>query len=457
MSNREHAKLVRVQGFPALSAHADPAKRALTVACLTGALWGCGASAEGWDADEQQGESDLGTIEQDISGGSLTNSFGSVFKLFLGNGFCTASKIGPFKFMTAAHCFREAGVNPATVTTLDVTSKGDGATSIFHLAVPGGVQIHPSAVIQNTFPQFDETYDVAVFTTTTSTTGDPMTISSAGENLSVPVSAFSVGYGADALDPSHNGKKQSAFYNLNIKVPLTVKAELPLGAASPVTGSGDSGSPLLRASDFQILGVGSYGGLGGSVTNPNSQDRSISAFSRVANVVDWINDPTPTNTNAIFQQNAVVRFIHNKKNGSFPVGLCLTQRVNAIELLPCRGPFGKEVSPSQAPGWMLLATPAAGHFAIVNREYFPLCLTTEFSPANGSALAAGPCDVNKPAQQWQFQLTTASPFNTLRIKNKANGLCVGTGGGLTSGTAVTQSTCVSGSTADSVQSWLASR
>ena len=365
-----------------------------------------------------------------------------------GTAACTATKIGQFKFLTAAHCFE----NSPNDTTVDVTSAANGTSNTVHLNITGGVRIHPSALLQNISPTTDDNYDIAVFSTSTATSGNPVTLDSTAEVLPVPTQAFFIGYGEDAIDPTHDGKKQSASLELNQEKPLVVTGKLAPGVTGPVGNHGDSGGPLFRASDFVFLGVTSYGG------GPNSLGDGHTTFARVANIVDWVNDPIPANTSAIFRQNGLVRFIHNKnKPGSnFPRGLCMVQRVNAVELQACRGAFGAEVSPAQAPGWILGTTPASGFFAIVNRNY-GLCITA-LDDNNGSEVAAIPCDFNNPAMQWQFQLTTATPFNTLRIKNKRNSFCLGSEQGATDfGVPITQATCDSGSIAKSYQSWIASR
>ena len=220
-------------------------------ACFAGALFGCGASADGGPAGDQQGESGLETTEQDINGGGLTSAFQYVFKLVTGTAACTATKIGQFKFLTAAHCFE----NSPNDTTVDVTSAANGTSNTVHLNITGGVRIHPSALLQNISPTTDDNYDIAVFSTSTATSGNPVTLDSTAEVLPVPTQAFFIGYGEDAIDPTHDGKKQSASLELNQEKPLVVTVKLAPGVTGPVGNHGDSGGPLFRASDFVFLGV----------------------------------------------------------------------------------------------------------------------------------------------------------------------------------------------------------
>lgn len=422
--------------------------------------------------DQAQGQDDveLGALEQPITGGSLTTSFASVLKLKASNRntTCTVLKVAPFKFVTAAHCIdanEEGFITQLTLITDAAGAGGPGNEVVLQIPT-GGVQIHPSFKLMNTFLQAFDYYDVATITTTTTTSpqGIPIPLSN-NTPPSLPIATTVVGFGCDLRAGSTNGgKKQSAQFSINIGTDNDGGVAHHIfrsnNGGATVGCEGDSGGPALSNTDATVVGLV----LSGEQFIPSEQQTTTS-FLRVSNVSGWINKPHPGNDPSLFSATATndLYFIHNKLrvlDPPTPLGLCMAAAGTSLEspviLHHCADPFGHLTG--NPPAWTVtpVSASAPGRFLILNRRVRNSCLAPG-NATNNSNLELQACDFNNNNQKWYFALNTSTTPPTLRIKNHATDLCVRSENNSTAlGTAVEQSTCDAGA-ANSGASWVATR
>lgn len=408
---------------------------------LAGALCACGAAAE---EDELllAGEDALGTAVQAITNGDLTGeTFKAVVKIIedeTGQE-CTATKIETNKFLTAAHC-----ISSATGNVMGMIADDDGVTGEVTLDIPaGGFRRHPSWDLRNG-SNIQDVYDVAVVTTTTSTSTIPIiqnTTSQAPPTIPT-IALTAIGYGCDNTS-NDDGQRQLGILDLGGGNDHVIRSSGP-----DATCSGDSGGPYL-GTDGKIIGVVDAGNFG------------VSVFSRTGNIRAWINNPVPGNDSSLFGVGNTLFFMLRKAVSSVPSGLCMVANSNvfqppnpvSVQIDRCSDGLGKITGKSS--GWILLndsSTPA-NRFSLMNQATAG-CLTPNGS-SSGSVLRSVPCTSPIPSsQQWFFTVSSGS----LRIKNQSSNLCISTANsGTSAGTNVVQATCDAGTATDSVLSWMATR
>lgn len=425
-------------------------RRGIWCACwaasLLALLPGCGAAEGPYEAGEDE-DVVLGALDQPITGGTLTNgAFPAVVRL-LASRDCTATKIGDFKFLTAAHC---VDGNPAD-TRLDIIDVTGVQRS---LTIPsGGIQMHPSWTLleapgSNGAPSA-RSYDVAVITTTTSTPTLPTLLPIPSSAVTrQPITVTGVGFGCDNLDPSHTGRQQSALFDLTLLNGTHTMTDVDV----PANCAGDSGGPGLN-SDNRIIGV-----MGQGVDNAQT------FFMRMSNFRTWVLNPVPGNDASLFQGGSVY-FMHNRPATPGLLGLCMASSASSgsnvpVQLSECGDGAGL-LTGGRGPLWTLIPSSTAGRFVLVNSPTGG-CLAVPNGAANAN-LRIETCAANfaNDRQKWSFTTSpNPSGFPVLRIRNHSSGLCIRSENNSTAlGTLVEQTPCDAGTStqANTGQSWVAMR
>jgi hypothetical protein len=426
------------------------------------ALSGCGAAAEGDDSSldeevERADEGELGAAALAITGGTLTTSFKSSVRVrsIAGGESCTATRLqGTNKFLTAGHC-----IENVLATSITIFPDAEGSTPKTLTVPAGGIQVHPSfrmKTVGTTFPNSLDTYDAAVITTTTpidAFVGPGLALPTNESPPTLPLTGTGIGYGCDTslTTDTHEGKRQSGQFTVS----TGSQNHHDLLTTGPAVGcEGDSGGPLISNVNGALIGINDAGGTG-----------TGTFWSRTASIRNWINNPKPGNDSSLLTVSNFLFFMHNKKDGSVPRGLCMVANSNvlntpgpvSVQLDFCSDPIGHLTG--KGSGWTTFSTSPAGQFVIMNRAT-GLCLQPG-GPAAGADLQVATCNLGAPTelQKWSFVNTaSAGTFSTLRIKNRSTALCISTdSSGTNVGTKVEQATCANSSTNDSVQSWVATR
>jgi hypothetical protein len=258
-----------------------------------------------------------------------------------------------------------------------------------------------------------------------------------------------MGFGIDALDPSHTGQQQSGQFLLE----LLNGTHTMTDRGAPTMNEGDSGGPGVTNTDGTIIGV-----MGEGAENQTY-------FQRMSNVIGWVNNPVPGNDDSLFQTGGTLYFMHHKQATGGFIGSCMASSANSgtnvpVELAQCTDVRGL-LNGGRAPGWAVVPV-AAGGFAIINAATGG-CL----APPNGAAnanLRLETCSTNfsNARQRWSF-LRAENPsgtFRVLRIRNESSGLCIRSEVDRTAlGSLVEQTPCDAGTSAqaNAGQSWIATR
>ena len=426
---------------------------ALLLAAGAAALFGCSGQSMSASTDELESsgaDEQAGQRESAITGPEVfVSDFSAVVEISTNVGICSAVKISPNRYLTAAHCVS------TTTTSLVMRPNADGTGGgNFTLTK---LVIHPSYTRRAVFgPATQRWYDVAVFDIAQTNLNAQATLPGAAA-VPVGTKGVVVGYGENDLNPGAFGRRQRADFTVFAPTSLTSNVHYfeTQGTSTNNTevGNGDSGGGFFQSvSSLTVRGIISYD----SEAAYSAQDPSVnvSGFVRLGNILDWINDPQPDSTTALLVDQSPLKFMNPKSTGTAPLLQCISARGRGVAntdilLDECDGPNGDITR--NPPGWRLSKV-STGVFNIINR-FNGQCLSVAnpatSPPANNTALVLANCDnATNPTQRWQFQ---TSP--TLAIKNVNGGKCIGTDrGSVAQGTSVRLVSCGGGATPE--QGWL---
>jgi secreted trypsin-like serine protease len=164
--------------------------------CSVGLLiTGCGG------VDRSENADPIARRADELTAGSLLTNNTAPFDSVVNFSGCTGVKIGPRRFLTAAHCDGVVAVGAGFNGRTQVTNSLDGTSGFTTLAVDR-LYHHPTYVAPH-----DEVFDIAVIDVLTDTPNIPsLSVDTTGVTDGTGV--FLNGYGCDRDDATHTGKKQ---------------------------------------------------------------------------------------------------------------------------------------------------------------------------------------------------------------------------------------------------------
>lgn len=365
--------------------------------------------------------------------------FVSTVKINVNGEGCTATKIPRLanstrdRFLTAAHCLPESASN-RTVTITNAIN-GSGATSF---TIPGGRTFqHPSFQVggngDTTNSIDNNVYDVAFFEVnsgpTFSTVAPVFTpIAESGANLSA------IGYG-------NAGSGCGAVGGTKLKISFTTTAGSGLARRShyinflgePRNCPGDSGGPVLSGAgaNARLVGV-----VSGSITAGTTP---LNSYTRIANVLEWINDPVDSTLAsipaALITNNSTLYIMNGSLDATTSrarlncAAMESTSPATAltsfdVRARPCDGPDA--LLTLKPPAWRLLNSASLGNsFKIVNRLNGS-CMGINTTPAANVNVAAFLCENVAGAaldrQSWTFEAVSGAVSGTTayRLRTRAS-------------------------------------
>lgn len=424
---------------------------------LVGALAMVGCGGEPLESDDLE----IGSAEQDISGGLYVSEasnaltpFNSAVAIAMpapGRVLCTALKVGSNRYLTAAHCLRDA---PSSQFNIDIISDVYAGFQSNPFAVTA-VYIHPS-YSADPLAQIDNSpysYDIALF----DVSGNPPGVVAGAYDLNhVNTNRFGrfVGYGFDALADGNNNnrnKQTAAFYSTTRENYASATGEnwakstaryaheilaIESGIFREGTNTGDSGGPLFAWDSstrlYHAMGVSSTG-----VNTDDDEDATFhSGFARIANVQNWLAHPhnfgLPREPGTSrFQDKTGFLQIRRRPGTGNPAGPCMRVYGTAVgtraTLAECEG-YNPEIHSQM---W---------HMQAVNSSYFVMragktsvnrCLDISDNTTN---VALYNCVSGRQKQQWY--VVPKGPENGLvyyQVINRGTGLALTRSGSDSSG------------------------
>ena len=251
-------------------------KLALSFVALTCAA-ACGSvDPSDWNDTDQS--------SQAIVGGRLAPNGADPMVVKLGPD-CTATKIGPRRFLTAAHC----GFTPGTIS---LTNRSDGTGSVFYGIAR--VWVHPTYRNQTAS---QPGYDVALVDLTTDTPHIPIQFGVHPSFVGIGVTGSLTAYGMDPFDSSHDRRKQYEFFTTAAPPSnVTAAAAIPFfyePAGGFAVHCGDDGGPFFikTGSTWRLAGVAREPVGVDCATTPEILGTRASWFTRVANIRGWMSSP----------------------------------------------------------------------------------------------------------------------------------------------------------------------
>jgi V8-like Glu-specific endopeptidase len=376
--------------------------RASRLAATTGLLAALLLPACGEPLDDA---TDDGTTTAAVTGGAPSGD--AVVIMARPRSYCSGTKVGRRRFLTAAHCVRGL----AAEGTISISNQPDGQITASDLYPIDKVYVHPSwnVVLAN-----GAAYDVALVDLTVDTPNIP----TAGIDPSVfgdGTKGLVVGYGCDATNPARNGiKQQGDFKQLSQSQFIMVANQakdiadeyahwLMNASAGIQVCPGDSGGPVLRTNG----GATVVSGVTSRYTSVGSTLYSVE--SRTFPVRNWISTPVINN----FVSNLSGNFINY--NSGQCIGVPGASQTNgaAASQFYCDGRINQS--------WKIVQHGSTPYFVLHNNNSDRCMGVGGSSKASGATLGQFGCD-GKLNQDWQF---VASGTDTYEIVNRNSGLCMG--------------------------------
>jgi V8-like Glu-specific endopeptidase len=384
-----------------------PALGALTL--LVGLLSACSGE---FQAEELQ------TIDEAITGGTLItgaadNPLGAAdATLRISTGPCTGTKVSSKRILTAQHCI------PGVVVGSDirVTNSVSGAFPATPLKITA-IHRYPTQPAN-----FDSGHwvDAALIDVDKTLPGPSIGVRTTlvGEMEK----GTGIGYGCDAEDPSHDGKKQHGVFHtqrwLHSANPADAGYVHALG--TDVLCPGDSGGPLyskVSADTWQVAGI--------AACSSYATGGSESCFTRLDPIANWIANPEVNN----FTDNATGRFLNRKGNN------CITGSAS-----PSLNYCGSASTVGSSQSWLLRVSGSGFKMVSIANG---TCLVS--SPDGTQVIQQADCSGNKG--KWTFiNPVTLDGFQYYHMRNMAAAKCLGTAapGDVNEGSLLTLKSCSSG-------------
>jgi V8-like Glu-specific endopeptidase len=338
---------------------------------------------------------------------------------------CSGVKVGSNVFWTAGHC--NYGLSPGQQLLITNNLSGSFTGSQSYTVTILKSDVHPARVnyvdtIGISRPYGIGHYDVGRFTVNQNTPNIPAygNTDSAWVNESQQVTY--TGYGCDRNDPSHEGRKQYAFFSPVNDTSLRNYAGLSVEFANdlfhhniislgiPRGCQGDSGSPVFKkfGSTWKIVGIAVLA----------DESRDYTGLSRYSNVRNWLTNPGFNQFTPGFQG-----FIFNRYTGR-----CLGREIvgGIVISRRCDGRF-QDTDPQS---WKLAYSGQANNFQLVNGKS-GLCLDLQSPDSPNSLLIEQPClpiSDTTSRQRWRFAAvdppTSLVPLGTYQqLINVRTGSC----------------------------------
>lgn len=389
----------------------------VAIVTIGAGIIGCG------DVDESAPEL-TDQISNEIRGGTFVNPFGGGDPMDgavrigsrlaysdpafapLGNPFCSGVKIGPRRFVLAAHCFVGIFAEPSHGARVMITNKGchpprvagDGcshATGLAEISVDR-FYIHSTYLVNPP----DRANDVAVLDVLSDTPEIPTAVL---DDSLLPDGSDGtlIAYGCNTSGITGLGRRQLGVFvsqslaEVTADYPLDgvtataselysryIVADARMSFPSDLQGcGGDSGGPLFafRAAGPRVAGIASF--ITATVGNPNAR---ITALARVSPVVSWLRAPTIKG-----QRGSITHAL----TGRCLSALGSTTRGSAVKLDFCDGRAG-----TLDTQYWRVTTNAFGLSTIQNGKS-GLCLTS--TGVNDAAVVQETCQSND-SQRWMI-------------------------------------------------------
>jgi pancreatic elastase II len=361
-------------------------------------------------------DEDLGTLESGIKGGTNVTStgfpFDAVFRVQFGafDGItCTATKIGPRKFLTAAHCGLDMRANVENGEISLTNANAPTSAQRFNIQ---NLFVHPSwDSVNDPNPRRDipDAYDVAVFIVTQDTPGNPVFF--CAPHIDPGRSARFIGFGRDVdrtPDLPAGERKQTATSTTATQgsASATSFTHNIITRGGVAGDRGDSGGPLFidLAAGSPLSGVLSKGDISIDETK----------FARTANTCLWIDNPHEMTATSVYANNSR-GFLQNAARRKCARSTGLSGQAG---LGHCDGRNQTSTSGDEQ-YWRLLSVSGTSFFRVQNTKT-GLCMTTfsfGFDPVGEAT-----CSTTDEKQQWSF---TASGVSGLRaVRNRSFNRCL---------------------------------
>jgi hypothetical protein len=248
-----------------------------------------------------------------------------------------------------------------------------------------------------------------------------------------------VGYGKTGTNcASTGGTKLKGALTTTSVVGDDRKAHFINHSGNPTNCDGDSGGPVLQGSgtSARVVGIISAHSLSGSP--------ALSYYTRIANVLEWINDPVDSTLasipSSLIANNSAIYMMNGALALTRPLLPCAAiNGPNAasgadVRVNPCDGPDGLTID--KLPAWRLLTSDSGGgSFKIVNRNN-GLCLGINQAPGDLVDVRAFTCATSSGTaldrQSWTFEAVSGQTTGTTayRLRTRASSsFCLSSTGG----------------------------
>ncbi len=407
-------------------------------------------------------EEEMGSLQEEVSGGILVaeGQFAGVVSWTpqIGNNACTATKIGDYAFLTAAHCNEtDLGAGKKIRVINGLRGWGTSGASPSVTLTLSAFHTHPSYELST---QPWRSYDVAVMHVVEETPEIP-TMPLNPDYFGDGSPQFRhVGYGCDRLNAQESYMKQYADFHVAWRSywydEASYSEEKEAGyfthnimgwsEDSDDICYGDSGGPGLVSGE--IASIASRGWVGTDEppppdgSPPNDALDPFDVRPRVSNVCGWIVNPGKN----VFVDGSGGFLINGKSGKCAAVSGGSSAPGAAVVQLYCDG--RNQESDDQF--WRLIDLPS-NWFALENGKS-GLCLS---APTSGEHAVQQPCNGSNLLQNWRFEDNTQG---VVRLRNRsASSICLGVGGGSTANQAPLGVYACGGSGPGANQSWVFSR
>lgn len=370
-------------------------------------LAGCAAPVEGRGEDLEN----ISETDEPITRGTLVHHLDpvAVKMIFSGGVWCSGTKIGAQRFLTAAHCLDGVVPNSNVMITNEDSGTGGGVFTITN------VHIYPTQPAN--LPSGHAT-DIGMIDVQQESPGIPVWTAIRAEYVPDDLpDGWVTAFGCDLDNPSNGGKKQFAHFTtaFNDDPASSAGYIYALGDPDPAVCSGDSGGPLYfqNGQVWELAGVVSAG-------NNNTE----SWFTRIGRVRNWIANPVSND----FRNGAMGSLLNRTGNN------CITPRTSP-EVAVLSYCDLRDI-PNDPQYWRLLGNSSNG-FKIENVE------TGKCLKATSTYATFASCNSTSTDLLWKFVLpVNANGATYYRIQNQSGSQrCITPSGSSSNGAYLALTTC----------------